>query len=63
VICCRNNADKVMAAMTGMMSRLKLTVNESKTHVCQIPQESFDFPGQDGQPPGSPMSTCIKSWG
>ena len=45
VICCRNNAEQVMAAMTDMMSKLKLTVNEDKTHVCQIPQESFDFLG------------------
>ena len=41
VICCRNNAEQVMAAMTEMMSRLKLPVNQAKTHVCQIPQESF----------------------
>jgi group II intron reverse transcriptase/maturase len=45
VICCRNGADKALAAMTEMMSRLKLTVNETKTHVCQVPQETFDFLG------------------
>jgi hypothetical protein len=28
-----------------MMSRLKLTVNESKTRVCRLPQEKFDFLG------------------
>ena len=34
-----------MAAMRGMMDRLKLTVNEGKTLRCQIPQERFDFLG------------------
>jgi hypothetical protein len=27
------------------MERLKLTVNEEKTRVCQVPQETFDFLG------------------
>jgi len=31
--------------MRGMMRRLKLTVNETKTHVCRLPAESFDFLG------------------
>ena len=34
-----------MAAMRRMMERLKLTVNEDKTHLCQIPRERFDFLG------------------
>ncbi len=45
VICCRNSADKALAAMTDMMPKLKLTVNAAKTHVCQLPQETFDFLG------------------
>jgi RNA-directed DNA polymerase len=28
-----------------MMSRLKLTVNETKTRVCKLPEEKFDFLG------------------
>ena len=28
-----------------MMSRLKLTVNEAKTRVCRVPEETFDFLG------------------
>ena len=28
-----------------MMSKLKLTVNESKTRVCHLPEEKFDFLG------------------
>ena len=45
VICCRGTADKAMAAMRGMMSRLKLTVNETKTRSCKVPDETFDFLG------------------
>jgi hypothetical protein len=45
VICCRSNADQAMHVMRGMMTRLKLTVNETKTHVCRVPEESFDFLG------------------
>jgi len=45
VICCRGNAAEALAAMRQMMSRLKLTVNETKTRVCQLPQETFDFLG------------------
>src|SRR4051795_5236498 len=45
VICCRGGADEAMAAMRAMMSRLKLTVNEAKTRVCRVPEETFDFLG------------------
>ena len=45
VICCRGTADEAMAAMRGMMSRLKLTVNEAKTRLCRVPEETFDFLG------------------
>jgi len=45
VICCRGSADEALAAMREMMSRLKLTVNETKTRVCQVPRETFDFLG------------------
>jgi group II intron reverse transcriptase/maturase len=45
VICCRNGANKALAAMTDMMSKLKLTVNEAKTHVRQVPKETFEFLG------------------
>jgi RNA-directed DNA polymerase len=31
--------------MEGMMGKLKLTVNQQKTRVCRVPQESFDFLG------------------
>ena len=45
VICCRRNADQAMDAMRSIFRKLKLTVNEEKTHVCQVPDESFDFLG------------------
>jgi RNA-directed DNA polymerase len=45
VICCRGTAQEAKQAMQGMMERLKLTVNEAKTHVCKVPDESFDFLG------------------
>jgi RNA-directed DNA polymerase len=45
VICCPGTADRAAAAMRSMMHRLKLTVNERKTHVCRVPDETFDFLG------------------
>ena len=45
VICCRGTADQAMDAMRGMMAKLKLTVNETKTRLCRLPEETFDFLG------------------
>jgi RNA-directed DNA polymerase len=45
VICCRVGAEQALAQMRAMMSKLKLTVNESKTRVCYLPDEKFDFLG------------------
>jgi RNA-directed DNA polymerase len=45
VICCKRGAPEAMAAMRRIMERLKLTVNEQKTHLCEVPQERFDFLG------------------
>ena len=45
VICCHGTAEEAMAAMRQMMGRLKLTVNETKTNLCRVPDESFDFLG------------------
>src|SRR3954452_12418725 len=45
VICCRGTAAEAMSAMRGMMSRLKLTVNEAKTRSSRLPEEAFDFLG------------------
>jgi group II intron reverse transcriptase/maturase len=45
VICCRGTGETAHAAMRDMMSRLKLTVNETKTKLCRVPDETFDFLG------------------
>jgi group II intron reverse transcriptase/maturase len=45
VICCKGQAEEAMEAMREMMGRLKLTVNDDKTHLCRVPQERFDFLG------------------
>ena len=45
VICCRTGADQALDTMQKMMSKLKLTVNDSKTRVCSVPEEKFDFLG------------------
>ena len=46
VICCRRGyGAKALETMQQMMDRLKLTVNEDKTHLCRLPGESFNFLG------------------
>ena len=45
VICCRGTADEALATMRGMMFKLRLTVNETKTRRCRVPEETFDFLG------------------
>jgi RNA-directed DNA polymerase len=45
VICCRGRAEEALAIMRDIMTKLKLTVNETKTRVCQLPEEKFDFLG------------------
>ena len=47
VICCKGSAAEALAEMRWMMERLKLTINEEKTRVCQLPHERFDFLGYD----------------
>jgi group II intron reverse transcriptase/maturase len=45
VICCRGTAQDAMTVMRSMMAKLKLTVNETKTRLCRVPDEKFDFLG------------------
>lgn len=45
VICCRGRAEEALTTMRSIMTKLKLTVNETKTRVCQLPEEKFDFLG------------------
>jgi len=45
VILCRGWAQQAEVEMRKLMTRLKLTVNDEKTRVCRLPEESFDFLG------------------
>jgi RNA-directed DNA polymerase len=45
VICCRGQAEEALAVMRDIMTKLKLTENETKTRVCKLPEEKFDFLG------------------
>lgn len=46
VICCPpGRAEEAMDRMRWMMDRLRLTVNETKTRICRLPEETFDFLG------------------
>src|SRR5438132_10527982 len=45
VICCRDTALEAMSVMRSMMTKLKLTVNATKTPVCRGPDERFTFLG------------------
>ena len=45
VILSRGKAKQAREAMEGMMQRLKLRVNQQKTRICRVPEESFDFLG------------------
>ncbi len=56
VICCRGTADEAMQVMRSMMSRLRLTVNETKTRMCRLPEESFNFLGYTIGPCHSPQT-------
>jgi RNA-directed DNA polymerase len=45
ILCRRGNADEALRRMREIMGRLKLTVNEEKTRICKVPDETFDFLG------------------
>ncbi|MCH5374446.1 MAG: group II intron reverse transcriptase/maturase, partial [Planctomycetes bacterium] len=45
ILCRRGRADDAMIAMRDMMERLKLTVNEQKTRLARLPEDTFDFLG------------------
>ena len=45
VIGCRAGAAQAMEAMRRLMGKLDLTVNEDKTRVCHVGQDSFDVLG------------------
>ena len=46
VICCRRGSGaQALAAMRQLMERLKLSVNDAKTHLCRLPDGTFNFLG------------------
>lgn len=45
VILCRSKADEARRQMNRLMERLRLKVNEEKTRVCRVPEESLEFLG------------------
>ena len=45
ILCKRGKADEALLRMREIMGQLKLTVNEEKTRVCKVPEETFDFLG------------------
>ena len=45
VILCRGTATRAMEEMRKIMTALKLTVNEKKTRIARVPEESIDFLG------------------
>jgi group II intron reverse transcriptase/maturase len=58
VICCRGRAEEALARMRDIMTKLKLTVNETKTRVCRLPGEKFDFLGYTFGRCYSPKTGC-----
>jgi len=45
ILCRRGNAEEALSAMQRIMARLGLVVNEAKTRLCKVPDETFDFLG------------------
>ena len=45
ILCRRGKAEEASKRMREIMGKLKLTVNEDKTRICKVPEETFDFLG------------------
>jgi group II intron reverse transcriptase/maturase len=45
ILCSKGNAEAALDHMRSLMGKLKLTVNEEKTRICKVPDETFDFLG------------------
>jgi len=45
ILCRKGKAEGALQRMRELMGKLKLTVNEEKTRICQVPEEKFDFLG------------------
>jgi RNA-directed DNA polymerase len=45
ILCRRGKAEEALQRMREIMGKLKLTVNEEKTRICKVPEDTFDFLG------------------
>ena len=45
ILCKPGKAEEALQWMRVIMGKLKLTVNEEKTRICKVPEETFDFLG------------------
>jgi hypothetical protein len=45
ILCGKGKAEAALQKLREIMSKLKLTVNEEKTRICKVPQETFEFLG------------------
>jgi hypothetical protein len=45
ILCRKGRAEEALSRMREIMGKLKLTVNEEKTRICKVPEETFDFLG------------------
>ena len=43
ILCRRGKAAEALQRLREIMGKLKLTVNEEKTRICQVPEGQFDF--------------------
>jgi hypothetical protein len=45
ILCGKGKAEEALQKLREIMGKLKLRVNEEKTRICKVPQETFDFLG------------------
>ncbi|MDO8283692.1 MAG: group II intron reverse transcriptase/maturase, partial [Rhodoferax sp.] len=45
ILCGKGKAEQALQKLREIMGKLKLTVNEEKTRICKVPEETFDFLG------------------
>jgi group II intron reverse transcriptase/maturase len=45
VICCRSRAEEALVGARQIISKLKLQINESKTHIHRVPEDHVEFLG------------------
>jgi RNA-directed DNA polymerase len=45
ILCRRGKAEEALQHLRAIMDQLKLTVNEEKTRICKVPEETFEFLG------------------